>query len=93
MRFWLLSLHSSVQPTLKWKRDEIFNERNGAIDPPFIVMPRRSQSITAVLIFCLRWRGSEGLLAGLWRDLPPNLCALGFLLMLLSFIIRASVSS
>lgn len=78
--------HPSHQP-LKRRGNERFNERNGAIDPPFILMGRRSQSITGLLILLFkrkaereRERGGvkeRGCLAGLLRDLPPNLCILG----------------
>lgn len=51
----------------------------------FILMGHRSQSITDLLILLFkrkaeRERGGvkeRGCLAGLWRDLPPNLCILG----------------
>lgn len=79
------SLHPSSPITLKnGGGNERFNERNGAIDPPFILMGHRSQSITGLLILLLKGGGTgrggareRGSLAGLLRDLPPNLCILG----------------
>lgn len=57
------SLHPSVPSALKSRGNERLNERNGAIDPPFILMRHRSQSITALLILLFnaeKERWSEG---------------------------------
>lgn len=52
------SLHPSSPITLKnGGGNERFNERNGAIDPPFILMGHRSQSITGLLILLLKGEG------------------------------------
>lgn len=83
--FCVSALHPSSPITLKnGGGNERFNERNGAIDPPFILMGHRSQSITGLLILLLKGGGTgrggareRGSLAGLLRDLPPNLCILG----------------
>lgn len=49
------TLHPSSPITLKnGGGKERFNERNGAIDPPFILMGHRSQSIMGLLILLLK---------------------------------------
>lgn len=58
--FCVSALHPSSPITLKnGGGNERFNERNGAIDPPFILMGHRSQSITGLLILLLRGGGEE----------------------------------
>ena len=49
------TLHPSSPVTLKnGGGNGRFNERNGAIDPPFILMGHRSQSITGLLILLFK---------------------------------------
>lgn len=55
------TLHPSSPITLKnGGGKERFNERNGAIDPPFILMGHRSQSIMGLLILLLKGGGGQG---------------------------------
>lgn len=59
--FCVSALHPSSPITLKnGGGNERFNERNGAIDPPFILMGHRSQSITGLLILLLKGGGGQG---------------------------------
>lgn len=97
------SLHPSSPITLKnGGGNERFNERNGAIDPPFILMGHRSQSITGLLILLLKGegggqgevgRGREGVWQVCWEICHPIYVFLACIDRPTSFIISGSMAA